>query len=287
MGRLKPTPPVRVLVALLAFAALSAAGGPAGTPALDLAHSPWPSKWIACPGADPRSPAVYHFRKRVALPEAPRIYIVHVSADNRFVLFVNGVRVGEGPAQGDLDHWRYETFDIAPLLRAGENLVAATVWNYGALAPMAQMSDQSGFLVQGHSDGRGGRRTPTAPGRSSGSRARASSPISPSDVPNYYAAPPGRGPGRHALRLGLAGDRRRVRRLETGRHGRPGGARPVPQRLPRRHGLGPQPVASRSRRAAPDGAFRDRGGADRPRRGREARSPAFPPRSPPTPRPAS
>ena len=65
--------------------------------------------------------------------------------------FVNGVRVGEGPARGDLDHWRYATFDLAPLLMPGENLIAATVWNYGWLAPMAQMSDQTGFLMQGDS----------------------------------------------------------------------------------------------------------------------------------------
>ena len=190
MGGLKPPPPVGVLVASLAFAALSAAGGPAGAPALDLAHSPWPSKWIACPGADPRSPGVYHFRKRVALPEAPGSYIVHVSADNRFVLFVNGVRAGEGPAQGDLDHWRYETFDIAPLLRAGENLVAATVWNYGALAPMAQMSDQSGFLVQGHSDAEAAVDTDGS-WEVEREQGQGFLPINPSDVPNYYAAPPG------------------------------------------------------------------------------------------------
>ncbi|MGA2018071.1 MAG: family 78 glycoside hydrolase catalytic domain [Opitutaceae bacterium] len=190
MGGLKPPPPVGVLVASLALAALSAAGGPAGAPALDLAHSPWPSKWIACPGADPRSPGVYHFRKRVALPEAPGSYIVHVSADNRFVLFVNGVRAGEGPAQGDLDHWRYETFDIAPLLRAGENLVAATVWNYGALAPMAQMSDQSGFLVQGHSDAEAAVDTDGS-WEVEREQGQGFLPINPSDVPNYYAAPPG------------------------------------------------------------------------------------------------
>ena len=32
---------------------------------------------------------------------------------------------------------------------SGDNLVAATVWNFGSLSPMAQMSRRTGFLVQG------------------------------------------------------------------------------------------------------------------------------------------
>ena len=76
-------------------------------------------------------------------------YLVHVSADNRFVLYVNGHRVGDGPARGDLAHWRYETFDLAPYLSAGTNLVTATVWNFGIYAPTAQITDRTAFLLQG------------------------------------------------------------------------------------------------------------------------------------------
>lgn len=39
-----------------------------------------------------------------------------MSADNRFILFVNGTRNGDGPARSDLAHWRYETYDIAKAL---------------------------------------------------------------------------------------------------------------------------------------------------------------------------
>ena len=71
--------------------------------------------------------------------------MVRVSADNRFILYVNGTRVGDGPARGDLGHWRYERFDLAPLLKPGENLITATVWNWGVYAPVAQMSDRTAF----------------------------------------------------------------------------------------------------------------------------------------------
>ena len=68
---------------------------------------------------------------RSTLDAVPASYPVRVSADNRFILYVNGQRVGDGPARGDLAHWRYERFDLAPLLHAGKNLITATVWNWG------------------------------------------------------------------------------------------------------------------------------------------------------------
>ncbi len=89
-----------------------------------------------------------HFRRMLSLAAVPSTYIVRVSADNRFVLFVNGHRVGDGPARGDLAHWRYERFDLAPLLQPGQNLITATVWNFGIYAPIAQMTDRTAFLVE-------------------------------------------------------------------------------------------------------------------------------------------
>ena len=89
----------------------------------------------------------------LTLDSVPASYLVRVSADNRFVLYVNGQRVGDGPARGDLDHWRYERFDLAPLLRAGENLITATVWNWGIFAPVAQISDRTAFLLESDAAG--------------------------------------------------------------------------------------------------------------------------------------
>jgi hypothetical protein len=73
---------------------------------------------------------------------------VHVSGDNRYELFVNGTRVSWGPARGDLQHWRYETVDIAPQLRTGKNVLAAVVWNDGAHRAVAQISLRTGFVLE-------------------------------------------------------------------------------------------------------------------------------------------
>jgi alpha-L-rhamnosidase len=184
--------PVFVSTVLAAVAVRSTvlADAPRGTRPVDLLGAKWPAAWIASPGAEPRASGVYHFRKRITLGQVPARFVVHVSADNGFILFVNGSRAGTGPARGDLDHWRYETYDLAGLLRPGENIIAATVWNYGAWAPMAQMSDQTALIVQGDSDSEEGADT----GPSWEAEAEPGLrflPADPRELNNYYAAPPG------------------------------------------------------------------------------------------------
>lgn len=109
----------------------------------------WKALWIAVPGEQPGGYGVYLFRKNIDLPSKPGTFIIHVSADNRYKLFVNGKMVSLGPARGDILHWNFETVDIAPFLDAGNNIIAAQVWNDGDFRPEAQISFRTGFIVQG------------------------------------------------------------------------------------------------------------------------------------------
>ena len=115
----------------------------------DLLNKAWTAQWITCPDASERDPFVFHFRKVLELQQPPEHFIVHVSADNQFLFYVNQQRVGFGPSQSDLGHWRYETYDIAPFLHPGRNVLAAAIWNFGLLTPLAQISDRTGFLLYG------------------------------------------------------------------------------------------------------------------------------------------
>jgi len=126
----------------------------------DATHRAWNASWVTHPTAPLREPLVLHFRRGLTLDSVPPSYPVRVSADNRFVLYVNGQRLGDGPARGDLDHWRYERFDLAPLLHAGENLITATVWNWGIFAPVAQISDRTAFLLESEAAGAASISTP-------------------------------------------------------------------------------------------------------------------------------
>jgi len=112
----------------------------------------WKAQWIAAPGVPQRDEVVLHFRKVIEVSEPPQHFYVDVSADNQFVFQVNQRRVGSGPSRSDLAHWRYETYDLGPFLRAGKNVLAATVWSFGTRAAIAQMSDRVGFLVHGRGE---------------------------------------------------------------------------------------------------------------------------------------
>src|SRR6266404_2072774 len=118
----------------------------------DFLKQMWSAQWITSPDGPQRDQSVLHFRKLLELGQQPEHFMVHVSADNQFVLYVNQQRVDAGPSRSDLGHWRYETYDIAPFLHPGRNVLAAAVWNFGVLTPLAQISDRTGFLLHGEGE---------------------------------------------------------------------------------------------------------------------------------------
>ncbi|WP_348270116.1 family 78 glycoside hydrolase catalytic domain [Edaphobacter paludis] len=111
----------------------------------------WQAHWITAPALPPYAPALVHFQRTIDLPAKPDHFIVRVSADNAFLLHVNGETVGRGPAKGDLAHWRFETIDLAPFLHSGSNILAAIVWNYGEYKSAAQFTNRTAFLLEGTS----------------------------------------------------------------------------------------------------------------------------------------
>lgn len=110
----------------------------------------WNASWIAAPGDDGREYGIYYFRKHLELAARPATFIIHISADNRYKLYVNDSLVSLGPARGDLYNWNYETVDLAPYLVAGKNIIAAIVWNEADYRPEAQISFRTAFIVQGN-----------------------------------------------------------------------------------------------------------------------------------------
>ncbi len=111
----------------------------------------WTAHWIMHPDVQPQSHAVVLFRKSFSLDEKPDSFIINVSADNHYRLFVNGKYILRGPARGDLTHWFYETVDIAEHLHAGNNLIAAEVVNWGPKRSFSFISQMTSFILQGNS----------------------------------------------------------------------------------------------------------------------------------------
>jgi alpha-L-rhamnosidase len=111
----------------------------------------WNASWIAARKDPGNEYGVYYFRKSIDLTAKPSAFIIHVSADNRYKLYVNGTLVSLGPARGDTYFWNYETVDIAPYLTVGKNLVSALVFNEADFSPAAQISVRTALIIQGNS----------------------------------------------------------------------------------------------------------------------------------------
>ncbi len=148
----------------------------------------WKADWITAAEAPQRDAVVLHFRKVIDVgPAAPAHFWVDVSADNQFLLLVNGARVGIGPSKADLAHWRFETYDLGPFLRAGRNVLGATVWNFGVRSAVSQMSWRTGFLLHGRSDAE---RTANTDTSWEVKEEKGISTLPPPSWPFYYAAGP-------------------------------------------------------------------------------------------------
>jgi hypothetical protein len=71
------------------------------------------------------------FRRAFTLAARPARAEFHLFADTRYRLTVNGVIVGHGPSRFKRQAPEYDTHDLAPFLRAGENVIGVLVNSHG------------------------------------------------------------------------------------------------------------------------------------------------------------
>ena len=127
----------------------------------------WPAKWISCaaqPGTDttvamqkaipytsPENhvnagdapPFVSAYRLGFHLDEKQTIRF-HITADERYVLYLDGVLIGRGSERGDAQNWYFETYEHH--FSAGDHVLVARVWSQGKRAPFAQMTVYHGLI---------------------------------------------------------------------------------------------------------------------------------------------
>src|SRR5688500_16412394 len=71
------------------------------------------------------------FRTTFDVEVLPAEVPTSLTADSRYVLWVNGREVGRGPARSQPFRQRYDSHDLAPYLVPGANVVAILVTYYG------------------------------------------------------------------------------------------------------------------------------------------------------------
>ncbi|MDZ7725301.1 MAG: hypothetical protein U5R06_21405 [candidate division KSB1 bacterium] len=108
-------------------------------------NNPDVADWIVHPEYDGDDAGVFYFRKRFALRSEPDSFVLHISADNRYKLYVNGSYIGFGPAVGDLHHWYYDTYRTVRSSAAGRQPDRRTGLEPGSAPGGA--ADQSAYGV--------------------------------------------------------------------------------------------------------------------------------------------
>ena len=70
------------------------------------------------------------FRKQWPLATTPEKAVLHVFADTRYMLWINGQYVERGPCRFVPSHPEYDTLDVTSYLRQGDNVLAVVVHHY-------------------------------------------------------------------------------------------------------------------------------------------------------------
>ncbi len=85
---------------------------------------------IWSPSAPPGQQAYVAFRKSFSRPENPGAATLHLFADSRYILWVNGKYALRGPCRFNPKQPEYDSVDLGPFLQTGSNTLAVLVHHY-------------------------------------------------------------------------------------------------------------------------------------------------------------
>ena len=115
---------------------------------------PWlRARFVWAGGPAERRNQFVRFERRVAFGEPPSSFPLHLFADTRYRLRVNQAFVATGPGRFLTGHPEYDTHELAPYLRAGENLIEVEVNFFGASSFQSMPDGEPGFIAAGGADG--------------------------------------------------------------------------------------------------------------------------------------
>ena len=117
----------------------------------------WTAKWIWDKDSLTEKNVWMCFDKRVSLDSIPEELVAHISADSKYWLYINGETVvfeGSVKRGPDKNSGYYDSVDIAPYLKEGENRICALVWYWDNETSYSYCSSgQGGFLFEAIGEG--------------------------------------------------------------------------------------------------------------------------------------
>ena len=117
----------------------------------------WKAKWIWDKENLTEKNVWMCFNKRVKLDKIPEELVAHISADSKYWLYINGETVvyeGSVKRGPDKNSGYYDSIDIAPYLKKGENSICALVWFWDNETSYSYSSSgQGGFIFEAIGEG--------------------------------------------------------------------------------------------------------------------------------------
>ena len=117
----------------------------------------WSAKWIWDKENLTKKNVWMCFNKKISLERKPEELIAHISADSKYRLYINGEAVvyeGSVKRGPQKNSGYYDSIDIAPYLKKGENSICALVWFWDDETSYSYSSSgQGGFLFEAIGEG--------------------------------------------------------------------------------------------------------------------------------------
>lgn len=101
------------------------------------------ASWIWHSGGTTGRKTVLLFRNEFRVEERADT-VIHVSADQRYELSLDGKVISMGPDRSDVEHWSFASYALS--LAPGSHVLEALVWWIGSAAPVVQMTYRGGFI---------------------------------------------------------------------------------------------------------------------------------------------
>ncbi len=105
------------------------------------------ARWIWCEGEERPKNFYLHARKTFIVDDDVRNAEIEITADSRYILFVNGARMARGPARSDRRWLCLDRWDLTSAIHRGPNVIAVLVHHYGEWT-FAYMLGRGGLLAE-------------------------------------------------------------------------------------------------------------------------------------------
>ena len=106
----------------------------------------WDAYWIKHPNAHRDKTGVYAYLLKINLINRAS-FKIHISADQRYKLYIDNKFEGLGTERSDLNNWAYDTYKLN--LKPGEHSIFVFTWYIAPKDhhPIAQITAEPGFIL--------------------------------------------------------------------------------------------------------------------------------------------